>query len=261
MIRAYTWDANGRQVYVKTGASAYYLIANPHGDNVAIASASALVGTEHYDPWGSPTYAPSGTTTPFSFQGAFGSWTDQTSGLVAIGARWYYPKTGLFLSSDPAAGTANPRTPITGVRWAYAGNNPLTQNDPTGLRILTGDEGVVPNPQPNTGNWRDWENAITDFLKKVFPEGDVIHNKGLRDPDTGRLVRVGGKIQRPDQVVIFTDPNDESRKVGVISEAKNGSDDYNETGVDQVNRRRYKEIEDAANDVVRTVWKKNPRDR
>ena len=52
-----------------------------------------------------------------------------------MGARWYYPKVGEFLSSDPAAGSANPRMPNTGLRWVYAQESPIDQSDPTGRCI------------------------------------------------------------------------------------------------------------------------------
>jgi RHS repeat-associated protein len=131
VVRSYAWDGS-RQLFVKSGSSSYYQITDPHGDNVAWASATALVGTEHFDPWGNTTYTPSGTTVPFGFQGAAGSWTDATTSFVSMGVRWYYPKVSEFLSSDPAAGTADPRTPIDRIRWLYGANEPLTNSDPTG---------------------------------------------------------------------------------------------------------------------------------
>ncbi len=132
VIRSYAWDTLGRQLYVKAGTTVYYEITDPHGDVAALASGTALVGTAHFDPWGNP-FTPNGTTTPFGFQGAAGSWSDATSGFVSMGVRWYYPKVGRFLSRDPAAGTANPRVPLTGLRWLYGLNSPLIHSDPTGL--------------------------------------------------------------------------------------------------------------------------------
>jgi RHS repeat-associated protein len=132
LIRGYSWDAS-RQLYFKTGSSSYYQITNPHGDVIASASATALAGTIHFDPWGNPTYTPTGTTTPFGFQGAAGSWTDSATSFVSMGIRWYYPKVSEFLSSDPAAGTADARVPIERMRWLYGADAPLTHDDPTGL--------------------------------------------------------------------------------------------------------------------------------
>jgi RHS repeat-associated protein len=154
VIRSYSWDTAGRQIYVKSGSNVYYEITNPHGDVAALASATALVGTEHFDAWANP-FTPSGTTTPFGFQGSQGSWTDSTTGFVSMGVRWYYPKVGRFLSSDPVAGTADPRTPIAGLRWLYGLNSPLENMDPTGLANWIGpmDSGcVAPCPSQNASS-------------------------------------------------------------------------------------------------------------
>jgi RHS repeat-associated protein len=97
-----------------------------------LAAGTALAGTEHFDAWGNQV-ASSGSTIPFGYQGSLGSWTDTTTGLVSMGVRWYYPRVSIFTSSDPAAGTADPRTPIDRMRWLYGANDPLTLSDPTGL--------------------------------------------------------------------------------------------------------------------------------
>jgi RHS repeat-associated protein len=147
VVRSYAWDSMGRQLYAKSGSSVWYEITDPHGDVAALASASALVGTEHFDAWGN-LLGSSGTTVPFGFQGAAGSWTDSTSGFVSMGARWYYPKVSGFLSSDPAAGSASPRTPLVGQRWIYAGNSPIDRGDPTGLIFVSGGDQYATETAP-----------------------------------------------------------------------------------------------------------------
>jgi RHS repeat-associated protein len=140
VVRSYAWDTTGRQLYVKTGANVYYEITNPHGDVVALASTNALAGTVHFDAWGN-VLGSSGTTIPYGYQGSVGSWTNPTTGFINMGARWYYPKVGRFLSSDPAAGSANPRTPMPGLRWLYGLDNPLRYRDPNGLKAVVSDGG------------------------------------------------------------------------------------------------------------------------
>jgi RHS repeat-associated protein len=141
LVRSYAWDSAGRQLYAKVGATAYYEITNPHGDVAALASASGLAGTEHFDAWGNVLSASNSVISPawpipgftMGFQGSQGSWTDSANGFVYMAARWYYPKVARFLSSDPAAGTADPRTPMGRDRWLYGVNDPLIHSDPTGL--------------------------------------------------------------------------------------------------------------------------------
>jgi RHS repeat-associated protein len=145
LIRSYAWDSRGRQLYVQTGANVYYEITNPHGDVVALASSSALMGTVHFDAWGN-RLTTSGTAIPYGFQGSEGSWTSVTTGFVSMGARWYYPKVGRFLSSDPAAGTTEPRTPLAGMRWLYALDSPLRNTDPSGLGVCWTEEAISCSP-------------------------------------------------------------------------------------------------------------------
>jgi RHS repeat-associated protein len=132
VVRSYAWDSIGRQLYVKVGTSVYYEITNPHGDVVAYATAAAIAGTQHFDAWGNPTYAPSGVSTPFGYQGAVGSLTDAATGMVLMGARWYYPKVGRFLTSDPAASSASRASPADSLRWDYVANRPLIADDASG---------------------------------------------------------------------------------------------------------------------------------
>jgi RHS repeat-associated protein len=132
VIRSYAWDTSGRQLYVKSGTNVWYEITDPHSDVASLAAGTALAGTEHFDAWGNQV-ASSGSTIPFGYQGSLGSWTDTTTGLVSMGVRWYYPRVGLFTSSDPAVGTANPSTPIDRTRWTYVDNSPIDRVDPMGL--------------------------------------------------------------------------------------------------------------------------------
>lgn len=54
----------------------------------------------------------------------------QSSGLVYMNARWFDPGSGTFLSVDPLVSDSD--NPQTFNAYAYAGNNPIMRNDPTG---------------------------------------------------------------------------------------------------------------------------------
>lgn len=79
---------------------------------------------EDFSGFGLPIAGSSGSS-PFGFGGANGCQTDADTGLVLMGHRYYDPRLGRFLSQDPIG---------DGDNWyAYAGNDPVDETDPSGL--------------------------------------------------------------------------------------------------------------------------------
>jgi RHS repeat-associated protein len=85
-----------------------------------------------YDAFGNLTYRSSSGTLTFPtdgesvmFGGADGYQTDNDSGLIRCGNRYYNPYFGRFITQDPIG---------DGDNWyAYCGNNPIDKTDKTGL--------------------------------------------------------------------------------------------------------------------------------
>jgi RHS repeat-associated protein len=69
------------------------------------------------------TRTTTGTTSAFGYAGQY---TDIETGLQWLPAPYYDPTTGQFLTVDPL-------TAATGTRYAYAGGDPITGSDPSGL--------------------------------------------------------------------------------------------------------------------------------
>jgi RHS repeat-associated protein len=78
------------------------------------------------DPFGK-TLGSTGSAPDVGFQS---DWTDPVSGLVWMGARWYQPGTGTFVSRDTVAGSVGAYASMN--RFTYGLNNPVLFNDPTG---------------------------------------------------------------------------------------------------------------------------------
>jgi RHS repeat-associated protein len=75
---------------------------------------------------------------------------DQEIGLYHLGARYYDPELGRFLSEDPAGVAASLNL------YEYAGNEPINSRDPTGLDTDDPPLGYVPdNEQPWYGSGLD----------------------------------------------------------------------------------------------------------
>lgn len=85
-----------------------------HGDLVATADATGVrtAGPYSYDPYGVPEGP---TSSPFGYVGKWSKITDDTSGLILMGARPYDPTLGRFLTVDPiAGGSANDYDYVSG---------------------------------------------------------------------------------------------------------------------------------------------------
>ncbi|HKT03689.1 MAG TPA: polymorphic toxin-type HINT domain-containing protein [Rugosimonospora sp.] len=115
-----------------TGAGTWLPLADQHGDITAglvPANHTSLDHVTDYDPFGVPTRH-TGAANRLGFQG---EWTDPTSGLVDMGARWENPATGTFLSRD----SINDNAGVGGSsaranRYAYGGGDPIDMTDPSG---------------------------------------------------------------------------------------------------------------------------------
>jgi RHS repeat-associated protein len=132
----YTWNPAGTSLagigIPGSTSSGVLAITDAHTDVVGTftPTGSSLTGSASYDPLGNLITA-SAMTGRLGYQSA---WTDQTSNQVHMGARWYNPATGQFISRDtthlnpsPNSAAANP--------FAYAADNPLTGTDPTGKMV------------------------------------------------------------------------------------------------------------------------------
>lgn len=140
--RYYTFAGKTIATRTKTGASGVNtLITDHHGTaEIAINNSTNQATRRYHDPYGNPR----GTTTPWiDDKGFLGKPTD-TTGLTHIGARYYDPQIGRFITVDPLIDLTDPQ------QWqayAYANNTPVTMSDPTGLIGMRPD-GMASRPSP-----------------------------------------------------------------------------------------------------------------
>ena len=95
-----------------TPSDSSWLIANAAGDETAFYG---------YDAFGNLAFG-----IPTSLFGYAGQYTDASTGLSNMRARWYGPQTGEFATRDPAFAS-------TDSAYTYAGDDPVNNSDPSGL--------------------------------------------------------------------------------------------------------------------------------
>ncbi|GAA4206354.1 hypothetical protein GCM10022252_68350 [Streptosporangium oxazolinicum] len=126
-LAKYGRDPSGGLLSLQEGTGPALAVMNDlHGDVVGTFSATALVDSVAYDPFGEVTHR-TGTARTVGYQGEY---TDPDTGKVNMHARWYQPGTGTFASRDTA--TLNPDPSVQANRYTYANADPLTHTDPTG---------------------------------------------------------------------------------------------------------------------------------
>jgi RHS repeat-associated protein len=120
-----TRNTPAEQVNLTTGAITYLVADGLDSVRGTVGTSGTLTGSTSYDAWGNPKAIGGLTaTTPFGYAGAY---TDPT-GLLYLINRYYDPTTGQFISVDPEL--ARTQAP-----YAYAGDDPVANTDPTGLTL------------------------------------------------------------------------------------------------------------------------------
>lgn len=168
--RYYTF--NGQTVATRTGtgsANTSTLISDPHQTaSLAIVNSTKAVTQRRMDPFGITRGTPA-TTWPGD-HGFLNKPTD-TTGLTQVGARYYDPLIGRFISVDPVMDLTQPQ------QWAaytYANGNPVTYWDPTGLApwtkwIKSKASSLWKNTKSGLSSaWR----ATSSFVKKY--QGEIV---------------------------------------------------------------------------------------
>ncbi|WP_344664585.1 RHS repeat-associated core domain-containing protein [Catenulispora yoronensis] len=133
--RYYNYPGAPGIIVTSTGAITYQVNNNQGTGGTTINAATGKVIARRYiKPFGETRGTPATQTTSPAWTDDhtfLGKTTDASTALVDIGARKYDPVTGRFISIDPQFQPADPQA-IGG--YSYAGNDPVDNSDPSGLR-------------------------------------------------------------------------------------------------------------------------------
>ncbi len=173
----YAYTAGGDPMAEKTGTIASFYLRDLHGDVVGLASTvAANQGTSSFDPWGRSLISTGQT----SFLGYQGDMTDPDTKQVDMGTRWYAAGLGRFSSRDVLLGELE--SPMTLNQHVYAGMNPITMWDPTGMGACTmpgecvttttsgGTQAVGGNPGAADHPYHEEASSVTTTPRRPAPE-------------------------------------------------------------------------------------------
>lgn len=120
-------DPDGKLISMRNSAGAsFYYTTDALGSVILLSDASqAKAATYSYDAWGNTTQsgAQAGNN-PYQYVSGY---RDSATGYTKFGARYYNPAIGRFTQLDPSG--QNPH-------YSYAGNNSITNSDPSGLAFF-----------------------------------------------------------------------------------------------------------------------------
>jgi RHS repeat-associated protein len=126
----------GVTVAARTSATQFsYLVGDQQGTgSMAINSTTLAVTQRWLDPYGNPVGTPASSWPGTA--GFVGGTADPATGLTDLGAREYNPAEGAFISPDPLLDPSDPQDLNP---YAYASDNPSTDEDPSGQMLCNGD--------------------------------------------------------------------------------------------------------------------------
>ncbi|MET7684320.1 polymorphic toxin-type HINT domain-containing protein [Streptomyces sp. NPDC005423] len=133
-VRTYAHGGAGTPVALRSslaGGGLKYLFNDPQGTaNLAMDATTQQVARQEHTPYGQQRSSANTTTWPDPTRSFLGKPQDTSTGYTDVGARKYDPTLGRFISADPVFQPASPQE-LGG--YTYAGDNPVSQSDPTGL--------------------------------------------------------------------------------------------------------------------------------
>jgi len=207
--RYYNYPGAPEIISSSNGALTYEITNNQGtGDTTLDASTDHITARRYNTPFGTAR----DVTAPATF-GAFpddhtflGKSTDTSTGLIDVGARKYDPTTGAFISADPVFQPTDPEA-LGG--YAYAGNDPVNNSDPTGTQYKIDPDGrtysvKLKTPPPPPSPCADMQG----YAKRECIMGD--DGSQSTDSDSAATAQTNGGRKLPDIKPLGPIPDDET---------------------------------------------------
>lgn len=190
-----------------TGTSTVSAIDTDIDGNADLATdvLTGAVARRWFDPFGNQR---GGASNWISAHGFLDKATSSFSGLTQLGARAYDATLGRFLSADPVL---NPDSPQQVNGYAYSGNNPLANADPTGLCppsqcAIDGGSRPKPMPGPVPFPWKGATTAPSTHAHHATPVQPYGHggSKSANYPSVKKQAQTWKAIRHWAPVILLT---------------------------------------------------------
>jgi len=190
-----------------TGTSTVSAIDTDIDGNADLATdvLTGAVTRRWFDPFGNQR---GGASNWISAHGFLDKATSSFSGLTQLGARAYDATLGRFLSADPVL---NPDSPQQVNGYAYSGNNPLANADPTGLCppsqcAIDGGSRPKPMPGPVPFPWKGATTAPSTHAHHATPVQPYGHggSKSANYPSVKKQAQTWKAIRHWAPVILLT---------------------------------------------------------
>jgi RHS repeat-associated protein len=187
----------------KRGTTSTFYHADIKNSVEQTSTSQSVVASKQYDAFGNEVSSQGPWQGPFQYGGAFGYHTDSDYGLKHLGARYYDPTTGRFLSRDPIGDGRN--------WYVYAGSEPLARADPLGLKIV-----IVASPEDEKKIKEDFSElkrnpATKQMVYELINSPKVIYVTTAPSPEESRFdsfERVNPNEREILTGILYYDPDD-----------------------------------------------------
>jgi RHS repeat-associated protein len=203
-----------RKYIIPASNTLTYLLGDHLGStSLAVDSVTAAVIETRYKPWGEVRYTTTNKTLPtgYTFTGQYSYVSDDATdlgnagfGLMFYNARWYDPYLNHFTQPDTIV--PDPSNTQDWNRYAYARNNPIRYNDPSGHEPGDCyDRGYCKSKKPNPPNCKTLQaiclglNWLTGTGDDSAEENRIIFDSG--EDMTQELMRSIGVQEARDEFV------------------------------------------------------------
>ena len=187
----------GQRVAMRVGpAGQAGTVSYLHGDHLGSTSLATngsgqevLNSRTRYYPYGGIRGGGEGLPTDYTFTG---QWSDGDVRLVHMGARWYDPQIGRWMSADTIV--PDPTNPQSLNRYSYVLGNPLKFSDPTGHIEACGAYGQSCNESPPPPSPIETLDEVEEWLLATMfdnSHSDVVNEiyRDLGSSDTRTVIR------------------------------------------------------------------------